>query len=475
MKKRVIYGCLIVILLVEMTFTTDTIKRIVFLGCFIGLALGSQNLINFTVAEPNGTTRTRLQMQWSQTFGGTDDDCAGSVIQTVDGGFALAGFTQSYGAGGDDFWLIKTDSTGTMIWNKTYGDSDGDGANSLIQTTDGGYALAGRTVPPNDLFNAFWLVKTDANGLEEWNKTFGGTHGEWDWASSLIQAADGGFVLAGTTTLYGNSDFWLVKTNATGHHEWNNTFGGSEYEWASSLIQTADGGYALVGSTSSFGAGNHDFWLVKTNATGQEEWNKTFGGTTYDGARSLLQTADGGYVLAGYTNLYGNTDFWLVKTDAMGLHEWNQTFGGRYSEQALALIQTVDGGFVLAGETISFGAGYTDFWLVKTDVMGHHEWNQTFGGASDEYLDSSRPLIQTTDGGLLLTGWTSSFGVGGYDTWLLKLNEVEITSIPTTTPQVTTPEITSSQEPESATAFPSLFSVIGCMGVLIIWRKRGKR
>jgi hypothetical protein len=371
----------------------------------------------------DGTLGADPSLSWSKTFGGEDDDWAWSVIQTSDGGYALAGYTESYGAGGFDFWLVKTDSSGNEEWSKTFGGENPDWAWSVIQTSDGGYALAGYTGSYGAGGDDFWLVKTDSAGNEEWNKTFGGENP--DAARSVIQTSDGGYALAGVTESYGagGDDFWLVKTDSAGNEEWNKTFGGENPDWARSVIQISDGGYALAGYTESYGAGGDDFWLVKTDSAGNEEWNKTFGGEDSDAALSVIQTSDGGYALAGFTGIttgsYGarGSDFWLVKTDSAGNEEWNKTFGGTSADGAYSVIQTSDGGYALAGLTDCYGAGGSDFWLVKTDSSGNEEWNKTFGGAR---ADSAFSAIKTSDGGYALAGNTNSYGAGGFDFWLVK-------------------------------------------------------
>jgi predicted secreted protein len=295
------------------------------------------------------------------------------LVQTADGGYALAGITSSFGAGGGDFWLVKTDANGTMQWNQTYGGAITDYASALVQTADGGYALAGFTGSFGAGNHDFWLVKTDSAGNALWNKTYGGT--SVDEAYALVQTADGGYALAGYTWSYGagGSDSWLVKTDANGTAQWNMTYGGTGIDYALALVQTADGGYALAGFTGSFGAGYYDFWLVKTDANGTAQWNMTYGGTSFDWAEDLVQTADGGYALAGSTYSYGAgmIDFWLVRTDSAGNALWNMTYGGTGDDYAYDSVQTVDGGYALAGVTGSYGAGGSDFWLVKTDAYGN--------------------------------------------------------------------------------------------------------
>jgi len=242
-----------------------------------------------------------------------------------------------------------------------------DQTSSLIQTTDGGYALVGFTESYGAGSEDFWLVKTDASGQAEWNETFGGTMNDGTRRGSLIQTTDGGYAFVGGTSSYGAgaSDMWLIKTDASGQMEWNETFGGIMDESSDSLIQTTDGGFALAGGTDSYGAGESDFWLVKTDANGQAEWNKTYGGAGGESVNSLIQTTEGGYALAGGTDFYGDFDFWLVKTDVNGQAEWNETFGGIDVEDCKSIIQSTDGGLVLAGYTFSYGAGEADMWVIK--------------------------------------------------------------------------------------------------------------
>jgi len=330
--------------------------------------------------DANGT------MLWNQTYGGTGDDFAYSVIQTSDGGYALAGSTDSFGPGETNAWLVKTDANGNMVWNQTYGGRATNQATAVIQTSDGGYALAGYT----DSFGAgnydFWLVKTDANGTMLWNQTYGGT-GD-DEAYSLVQTSDGGYALAGYTASYGAGmdDFWLVKTDSSGNLKWSQTYGGAGDDEAYSVIQSSDGGYALAGYTNSTGAGGYDFWLVKTDANGTMLWSHTYGDTGDEFGSAVVQTSDGGYAITGPTDSYGagDFDFWLVKTDSSGNMQWSKTFGGSGDDEPYSLIVTSDGGFAMAGFTDSFGIGIYDGWLVKTDASGNTVISQSSSGGISE-------------------------------------------------------------------------------------------
>jgi len=211
---------------------------------------------DITEFEPHG-------LMWNQTFGGSNYDAAKSIQQTMDGGYSLAGYTKSYGAGYRDAWLIKTDAEGTEQWNQTFGGSDYDWVESVQQTTDGGYILTGSTWSYGVGHNDAWLIKTDAEGAEQWNQTFGGP--DYDAAESVQQTTDGGYILTGRTKSYGagSEDVWLIKTDAEGAEQWNQTFGGSDYDAAESVQQTTDGGYILTGSTWSYGVGRDDAWIIK--------------------------------------------------------------------------------------------------------------------------------------------------------------------------------------------------------------------
>jgi len=366
-------------------------------------------------------------VMWSQTYGGTSYDQASSLVETSDGGYAIAGFTHSFGAGKSDFWLIKTDEYGYMEWNRTYGGPDYEWAESLVEVSDGGYAIAGDTESFGAGKSDFWLIKTDAYGNMEWNQTYGGP--EHELFTSLVITSDGGYALAGITTTAAPWASWLVKTDAYGNMEWNRTYGGTELDSVYSLVEASDGGYALAGTKFYLDAGESatDLWLLKTDAFGNMEWNQTYvvpslvDSAFSQAPGSLVATSDGGYAITGVTSVFGSVDFWLVKTDASGSMEWNQTYGGPDLDWPTSLITTSDGGYTLAGTTNSSGAGNYDFWLVRTDESGDMEWKQTYGGSGS---DVAYALIATSDGGYALAGCRDASGDTGSDFWLVKTGGV---------------------------------------------------
>ena len=262
--------------------------------------------------DPKGTE------EWNQTFGGDNKDYGNSVQQTIDGGYIITGEISSSGNGSSDVLLIKTDQQGQEEWIQTFGGSDYDIGNSIEQTYDGGYIITGSTRSYGNGSSDVLLIKTDQQGQEEWIQTFGG--GYIDIGNSIKQTSDNGYIITGYTQSYGNGsrDVWLIKTNSQGNEEWNQTFGGSYVDIGNSIQQTIDGGYIITGSRGT--DYYSDLWLIKTDYQGNEEWNRTFGGNDYDFGNSVQQTTDDGYIIIGHTKSYGNGgyDIFLIKTDSEG-------------------------------------------------------------------------------------------------------------------------------------------------------------
>ena len=347
---------------------------------------------------------------WEIIYGGPNDDIATSLIQTSDGGFALAGSTSSFGAGGEDFWLVKTDAQGNIQWNKTYGGANDDVATCLIATSDGGFAIVGTTDYTHTL-----VVKTDANGNVVWSEVL--AQGE---ALAIVETSDKGFAICGSTS--GSVAGWLAKIDSFGNLVYSKSLGPG-FSALCSLVETSDGGFALAGDVLQLSPViQEDFWLVKTDSSGNVIWNQTYGGTNNENADKIIQTSDAGFALAGTLSL-SQTDspLWLVKTDSSGNMEWNQTFlDADTSGDYCSVIETVNGGFALAAGTSPIGSSEGYFWLTKTDANGNKIWSDTYGNAGSNLHATS--LIQTSDMGYVIAGY-SKYGnsdFGGADFCLMK-------------------------------------------------------
>jgi len=357
---------------------------------------------------------------WAKTFGGTGDDRGRAVMPTADGGYVVTGYGDSYGAGSGDAYLIKTDAFGSQEWIKTFGGTEWDACYSVRQTSDGGYVMLGATGSYGAGWDNFWLIKTDETGNQVWAQTFGGTH-TWNYGRSVEQTSDGGYILAGVTYPYGldTGNIWLIKTDVDGNQTWARTFGGPDHEDGYSVQQTSDGGYILVGETGLYSEDSIDILLIKTDASGNQRWAKTFGAWGWDLGYSVQQTTDGGYVVAGHSQSFGGAnggDVCLFKTDADGNQVWAKSFGGANYDRGNSVQQTSDGGYIVVGMTMPDGFS-RDVYLVKTDASGTQTWTRTYGGTAD---DEGYSVLQTADGGYIICGTTASSGAGKDDIWLIR-------------------------------------------------------
>ena len=321
-----------------------------------------------------------------------------------------------------DIWIIKLDEKGNIEWDVVFGENGPDIANSIIRTKDGGYAIAGFIWTIYAGKQDIWIIKLDEKGNKEWDKTF--DKDKNDVAYSIIQTKDGGYAIAASTgfKLWGEANCWVIKLDTKGNMEWDNNFGGIGCDEIYSIIQTKDGGFITTGDVWSKGAGRGDVYVAKLNKRGDLVWDKTFGGSENDEAHSIIQTDDEGYAVTGFTvsEDTGDRDFWVIKLDKDGNEVWDKTLGGISEDWANSIIQTKDGGYMVAGWTKSMGAGKTDVWIVKLDKRGNLVWDKTFGGSEN---DEAHSIIQTKDGGYAVTGWTKSKGTGNSDVWVIKLNE----------------------------------------------------
>ena len=311
-------------------------------------------------------------ISFRKDFGGIGNDIGYSVKQTADGGLIIVGSTDSWGNGETDIWLIKTNNEGIKEWDKTFGGGEGDWGTSVQQTADNGFIILGHTLSFGNGYYDIFMIKTDSEGNEIWVKTFGGN--EEDFGYSVIQTSDGGYILVGFTVSFGsgNKDVWIIKTDSQGNEEWNKTYGGSEREIGFAVEQTSDDGFIITGLTETNTFGLYDILLIKTDINGENIWEKNIGNGNYEVGSSVKQTQDGGFIITGYTISYGNgaKDIWLVKTDPVGEIEWDRTFGGIHNDGGHDVFQTNSGGFIVLGYTESSGNGQKDFKLIKTTPLG---------------------------------------------------------------------------------------------------------
>ncbi len=364
-------------------------------------------------SQPTPTTPVAAgNIDFIKTYGGTKNESAQSVIATTDGGYAIMGFTQSMDVDvtdkqneSYDYWMLKFNASNELQWNKTYGGTGDDRGNDVIQTQDGGYAILGSS------------YSNDEDVSEN----------------------------------YGAEDYWVAKLDASGNISWQKSFGYSGTDTGVSLMQSNDGGYLITGIldvTASGGEGNTtknalhaggDYWAIKLSATGDLQWSKYFGGNFTDTPEGVVQTEDNGYILAGrsdsqdtdISNNKGTYDFWVVKISATGALVWEKSFGGTEIDEARAITKSGDGNYIIAGDTrsdntdVSSNNGAADLWLIKISPAGELLWEKTIGGTG---FDVARSISRTQDNGFLLAGSSRSddgdvtTNQGQNDAWALKVN-----------------------------------------------------
>lgn len=357
---------------------------------------------------------------WTKIFATSGDDYGEYVEQTSDGGFIIVGTTDY--SGGDDVFLIKTNSAGDTLWTRTYGTYHYDYAACVHQTNDGGYIIFGETDSYDPNFWEGFLIKTDSDGDTLWTKHLGDF--AYYFFQSGVELNGSGYVAVGYTKIDASDpeDIWLVKTDTEGDTVWTRTFGGSERDLPTSICRTVDGGFIISGSTESPSAGDFDALLIKTDADGNLEWSKTYGGIKRDLASDVKQTDDGGYIIAGHTESYGHvnnyTDAWLIRTDSDGDTLWTKTWGSDEHDGAMSVVQTTDGGFVWTGYR-KMSTFVQDLWVVKTDADGNTQASKTYGGT---FNSIGRCINKTDDGSLIITGNYYNEANNTRDIWLLNFD-----------------------------------------------------
>ena len=342
-------------------------------------------------------------------YGGDKSDLSRSVIQTNSGGYLITGSTTSFGAGFWDVYLINVDSIGDTLWSKTYGGIYADGGRSAAKTFDAGYIIAGSTNSFGSGFDDIFLLKTDSLGDTSWTKTYGDSSQEF--SRSVMQISNNEYVIAGNK----DDDIYAIETDSLGNVNWENIYGDtSGIDECFSMSRASDSGYVLAGWTNSYGAGMFDAHLVKIDKNGDSLWAKTYGNARNDAFYASYSTSDGGFILTGSTDIgVYDYDLYLVKTDSIGNVQWAKTFGDTGAEFGHSVIQSSDGGYVIAGNKSLLFGSRTDVYLMKTDSLGNLKWARTFG---DTFFDNGgHSVIQASDGGYIIAGYTA-FGSSG-DSW----------------------------------------------------------
>ncbi|WP_163379588.1 HYR domain-containing protein, partial [Cyclobacterium sp. SYSU L10401] len=425
------------------------------------------------------STFAQFAFQWDKTIGGSGDDNLTSSISTNDGGYLLAGYSNSPASGDKsedgnfsmDYWVVKIDGNGNKVWDRTFGAGSATFLRSVSATNDGGYLLAGHTVS-NALRDKsedskggddYWIIKIDGDGNKVWDKTIGGIG--TDFLRSITTVDDGGFLLAGysnsgasgdkSENSRGSYDYWVVKIDETGNKIWDKTFGGNRLDDLQAVTITPDGGFLLGGTSittasgdqSEDGYGGNDYWIIKIDGNGDKIWDRTYGGNRNEKFYSINVALEGGYILAGYSesntsgnksqDSKGNSDYWVIKIDELGNKIWDKAYGGASSDLLFSSTNTLDGGYLLGGYSPSrasgdkseTGIGGRDYWIVRIDGNGNKIWDKIFGGSGNDYLYST---LSTTNGAYLLAGNSDSDASGdksedskgGLDYWVVKLQDV---------------------------------------------------
>ncbi|HLP93933.1 MAG TPA: T9SS type A sorting domain-containing protein [Saprospiraceae bacterium] len=401
-------------------------------------------------------------IEWQHLLGGVNIDGAYEVKPTLDGGYMVTGSSLGMelpGSHGDFDWVVtKLAENGTIQKQRLIGGSNNENQPKIGLKTGGGYFMLGTTyssdgdVAGHHGSTDGWVVTLDDTLGIDWQRCIGGSY--YDNMNNFMQTTDGSYVISGGVQStdgdilvnYGNSDFFIIKLKPDGDTQWKRTFGGSDYDQANYTIQTSDGGYILAGVSKSTDGqvgenhGEDDIWILKLSSFGIIQWKKVLGGSQDESVNQVIQVSDGGFVIAGSTRSndldvsghHGLKDIWMVKLSSDGQLEWEKAIGGTQQDNPGSLDQTEDGGLLLTGHTtsndgdITGNHGYQDVWIVKFDIQGNILWGKTIGGSSEDFLDVYKP---TPDGGLVFGGFSSSANgditqnKGDRDGWLLKLDE----------------------------------------------------
>jgi len=372
-------------------------------------------LIFFLLMLPAVSQDVGPKEVWSKAFGGPHGDGFWSVEQTRDGGYILTGYTSTQGQS-SDLWLVKVDLQGDPLWDRAFGGSGEDVGYFVKETQDGGYVVAGSTGSYGMGQERLWILKTDIEGNKQWDCVLGGfvsSLGDGGW--SVDKTNDGGYIVTGYTRSFGTGkkDLWLLKIDAEGELQWDKTFGGPEDDVGMSVVHAVDGGYVVAGRTASFGAGGDDIWLLRVDDDGEEVWNTTFGGEKDEAAFQVIELKDG-FALVGRSESGSESRrIVLIKVDQGGKKLWERNYKG---SSGSSLQPTADGGFLIAGRKDSKDFG-RDALLIKTDPSGWEQWSEEMQAQGDGIATSA---IQGGEGDYIVAGICSSSRSGAEDAWLAK-------------------------------------------------------
>ncbi len=348
------------------------------------------------------------QVKFAKAYGGTGYDYGYSVKQTFDNGYIVAGSTTSYGYGASDAFLVKIDSFGYQLWHREYGGINIDKAYSIKETSDSGLVVVGYTNSFGHGGYDIYLIKTNKVGDTIWTKTLGGV--DWDFGFSIDVTSDGGYIVAGGTYSYGsgNEDMYLLKLDSSGDTVWTKTFGGINDDEAKSVKQTSDGGYIVMGNTKSYGDSDGDFLIIKTNSIGDTLWTKKYGGTLMEETGEIIEAANGDFIFTGGTLSYGTGErVYVARTSPIGDSLWSRVYGGPNYTYSASVVETSIGRIVFANTTANSGAGLKDAAAFVADQDGWFINNTSYGSPSNDEVFS---ISKCRDNGYILCGYTEGYG-----------------------------------------------------------------
>ncbi len=363
------------------------------------------------------------QILWNSTYGDQwSTDQMYDVIECSTGGFLMAGDTYGYEAQVADVFIVRTNSSGDTVWYRTFGGPRGDHGVNVIECSDGGFAvLSVRDNVGTD--NDLWLIKTNSTGHEMWNQTYSLPDSEY--AVTVVELDDGFAVLSDCWNATAGAMFaWLVRTDESGNALWNRTYGSTEGSDGADMVPCPDGGFLIVGDTLGYGAQAVDGWILKVGSDGQPLWNKTYGTYQDDYLSSVASCSDGGFICGGRTfgGLGGGADYWLLKVFDNGTQEWSGISDSGTTAYCGGVIEVQGGGYVMVGYRFeSLTEAMPDAFVVRYDAEGNQCWQTMYGQPGE--IDEAYSVVETSEGGFVVTGRTESYGVDSTDGFLFLISD----------------------------------------------------